>query len=248
MAVKPSWSHGLSHAGSQIAPVVDASSAQSRADVVVIFMSAVLLLTGLQWAALTAREALPVEPDGPEVTFYDDALPEAAVAELKWCAAAAWHGMAWHGMAWHGMAWHGMAWHGMAWHWSAAAVIAIMAAEPLHAAISTGIGVLIAHAAGTCDMRMGAYRPSTATWTPGFYKSALLIPNDMCGSASPNINMILPLRAWSAMRAATRCRALVAFRDGRCIAHAGAARCGLAAGSQTPGPFVTAKQVPACKC
>ena len=36
--------------GSQIAPVVDASSAQSRADVVVIFMSAVLLLTGLQWA------------------------------------------------------------------------------------------------------------------------------------------------------------------------------------------------------
>ncbi len=103
MAVKPSWSHGLSHAGSQIAPVVDASSAQSRADVVVIFMSAVLLLTGLQWAALTAREALPVEPDGPEVTFYDDALPEAAVAELKWCAAAAWHGMAWHGMAWHGI-------------------------------------------------------------------------------------------------------------------------------------------------
>ena len=49
------------------------------------------------------------------------------------------------------------------------------------------------------------------------------------------------------MRAATRCRALVAFRDGRCIAHAGVARRGLAAGSQTPGPFVTAKQVPACK-
>ena len=73
----------------QIAPVVDASSAQSRADVIVIFMSAVLLLTGLQWAALTPREAVPVEPDGPEVAFYDDALPELAIAELKWCAATA---------------------------------------------------------------------------------------------------------------------------------------------------------------
>ena len=71
----------------QIAPVVDASSAQSRADVLVIFMSAVLLLTGLQWAALTTREAVPVEPDGPEVAFYDHLLPEEAAGELKWCAA-----------------------------------------------------------------------------------------------------------------------------------------------------------------
>ena len=50
-------------------------------------------------------------------------------------------------------------------------------------------------------------------------------------------------RAWGAMRAAARCRALVAFRDGRCIAHAGVARRGLAPGSQTPGVFVAAKQV-----
>ena len=48
------------------------------------------------------------------------------------------------------------------------------------------------------------------------------------------------------MRAAARCRALVAFRDGRCIAHAGVARRGLLAGSQTPGAFVTAKQVRLC--
>jgi hypothetical protein len=66
---------------------VDASSAQSRADVVLIAMSAVLLLTGLQWAALTPREAEPVEPDGPEVAFYADSLPKAAVDELQWCAA-----------------------------------------------------------------------------------------------------------------------------------------------------------------
>ena len=69
----------------QIAPVVDASSAQSRADVVLIAMSAVLLLTGLQWASLTAREAESVEPDGPEVAFYADNLSEAAVTELRWC-------------------------------------------------------------------------------------------------------------------------------------------------------------------
>lgn len=40
----------------QIAPVVDASSAQSRADVLAIGLSAVALLTGLQWVSLTPRK------------------------------------------------------------------------------------------------------------------------------------------------------------------------------------------------
>jgi len=35
--------------------VVDASSSQSRADVLVILLSAVLLLTGLQWLALRPK-------------------------------------------------------------------------------------------------------------------------------------------------------------------------------------------------
>lgn len=39
----------------QIAPVVDASSSQSRADVLGILLSAVLLLTGLQWLALKPK-------------------------------------------------------------------------------------------------------------------------------------------------------------------------------------------------
>lgn len=39
----------------QIAPVVDASSAQSRADVLVIGLSAVLVLTGLQWVSLKPK-------------------------------------------------------------------------------------------------------------------------------------------------------------------------------------------------
>ena len=40
----------------QIASVVDASSAQSRADVLAIGLSAVALLTGLQWVSLTPRK------------------------------------------------------------------------------------------------------------------------------------------------------------------------------------------------
>jgi hypothetical protein len=45
---------------SGVAPVVDASSSQSRIDVLGIFMSAVLLLTGLQWLSLKPREMQPV--------------------------------------------------------------------------------------------------------------------------------------------------------------------------------------------
>ena len=40
----------------QIAPVVDASSAQSRADVLTIGLSAVVLLTGLQWVSLQPQK------------------------------------------------------------------------------------------------------------------------------------------------------------------------------------------------
>ena len=69
----------------QIAPVVDASSGQSRADVLIIIMAAILLLTGLQWLALKQRDALAVEPEGPSVAFYDAALSPAARAEFQWC-------------------------------------------------------------------------------------------------------------------------------------------------------------------
>ena len=46
----------------QIAPVVDASSSQSRADVVVIGLSAVLVLTGLQWLSLRPKPLVAVRP------------------------------------------------------------------------------------------------------------------------------------------------------------------------------------------
>ena len=72
--------------GTQIAPVVDASSGQSRADVLLIFMAAVLLLTGLQWLSVKQRDAIPVEPSGITVAYLDTSLPPPARAELQWCA------------------------------------------------------------------------------------------------------------------------------------------------------------------
>jgi hypothetical protein len=72
----------------QIAPVVDASSSQSRADVLGIVMSAVLLLTGLQWLSLKARPVEAIAQDGTKVAFLDAKakLPEAAAKEIQWWA------------------------------------------------------------------------------------------------------------------------------------------------------------------
>lgn len=52
-------SHMCTHL-TQIAPVVDASSSQSRADVLVIVMSAALMLTGLSWLSIKPKPLTPV--------------------------------------------------------------------------------------------------------------------------------------------------------------------------------------------
>ncbi|KAL4421741.1 hypothetical protein ABPG77_002357 [Micractinium sp. CCAP 211/92] len=69
---------------SGIAPVVSAGSAQSRADVLVIVMSAVLVLTGLQWLSLKPKDPQQVELEGEQVAFYAPGLPKALLAELQW--------------------------------------------------------------------------------------------------------------------------------------------------------------------
>jgi hypothetical protein len=90
----PLWAGGLGFVGllanrfiSGVAPVVDASSAQSRADVLGIVMSAVLLLTGLQWLSLKPRVPLAIQQDGITVDFVDPKakLPAEAADELRWC-------------------------------------------------------------------------------------------------------------------------------------------------------------------
>ncbi len=70
----------------QIAPVVDASSSQSRSDVLGIVLSAVLLLTGLQWLSLKPKPVAAVALDGTEVLFTDEEakLPPAAAKEMMW--------------------------------------------------------------------------------------------------------------------------------------------------------------------
>lgn len=64
MAFVPSSPSLVPHVILQIAPVVDASSAQSRVDVLGIVMSAVLLLTGLQWLSLKPRVMPAVRSHG----------------------------------------------------------------------------------------------------------------------------------------------------------------------------------------
>ena len=68
----------------QIAPVVDASSSQSRADVLVIGLSAVLVLTGLQWLSVRPKPLTSVEPDAEYVVYVDSGLPAPAQQELQW--------------------------------------------------------------------------------------------------------------------------------------------------------------------
>jgi hypothetical protein len=68
----------------QVAPIVSANSAQSRADVLVIVLSASLLLTGLQWLSLKPRIPTQVELEGEEIEFFDAALPAATREEIEW--------------------------------------------------------------------------------------------------------------------------------------------------------------------
>ncbi|KAA6419886.1 MAG: cofactor assembly of complex C [Trebouxia sp. A1-2] len=65
---------------SGVAPVVDASSSQSRADVLVILLSAVLLLTGLQWLALRPK----VDLHGDQLEYIKSGLSSKAEQELQW--------------------------------------------------------------------------------------------------------------------------------------------------------------------
>ena len=73
---------------SGVAPVADASSGQSRADVLCLGMAGTLVLTGLQWLALKQKPPTRVTLEGVEVPgpggFVDASLPERAREELRW--------------------------------------------------------------------------------------------------------------------------------------------------------------------
>eukprot|EP00892_Ulva_mutabilis_P009259 jgi/Ulvmu1/6705/UM030_0037.1 len=69
---------------SDVAPFVDASSSQSRVDVLVIGMAATLALTGFQWLVLKPVEPKQVNMIGKDVTFTQPGLKSAVKTEVAW--------------------------------------------------------------------------------------------------------------------------------------------------------------------
>ncbi|CAM6116373.1 unnamed protein product [Calypogeia fissa] len=75
---------------SGIAAVADASSVQSRADVLAVALAAVVVLTGLVWKSIEPRPQFPVVLDGVECLKVASGLPVDAARELNW----AWEALA----------------------------------------------------------------------------------------------------------------------------------------------------------
>ncbi|GBG69227.1 hypothetical protein CBR_g3926 [Chara braunii] len=69
---------------SGVAPVADASSGQSRADVLSLALSATLLLTGLMWKSVQPKPPVTVRLQGVECLRMNPVLPARAYEELSW--------------------------------------------------------------------------------------------------------------------------------------------------------------------
>ena len=74
----------LNRAVSNVAPTLNAASAQSRADVIDVVMSATLILTGLTVVSIAPRTPETVVLDGHEVNYIDDTMHERCKNELLW--------------------------------------------------------------------------------------------------------------------------------------------------------------------
>ncbi|KAG7585213.1 Cofactor assembly of complex C subunit B CCB2/CCB4 [Arabidopsis thaliana x Arabidopsis arenosa] len=69
---------------SGIAPVADASSSQSRADLLALGLAVTNLLTGLVWLSIRPKSITPVNPEGVECKVVESNLPASIVSELLW--------------------------------------------------------------------------------------------------------------------------------------------------------------------
>ncbi|XP_039012651.1 protein COFACTOR ASSEMBLY OF COMPLEX C SUBUNIT B CCB4, chloroplastic isoform X1 [Hibiscus syriacus] len=69
---------------SGIAPVADASSSQSRADLLTLGLAVTNVLTGLVWLSIRPKSIIPVEPQGVERQVIYSHLPESVVSEIHW--------------------------------------------------------------------------------------------------------------------------------------------------------------------
>ncbi|KAK1269456.1 hypothetical protein QJS04_geneDACA006866 [Acorus gramineus] len=74
----------LNRSFSGIAPVADASSSQSRADILAIALSVTNLLAGLVWLSIRPKYISPVALQGVECRRIYSGIPDYATAELLW--------------------------------------------------------------------------------------------------------------------------------------------------------------------
>ncbi|XP_073142570.1 protein COFACTOR ASSEMBLY OF COMPLEX C SUBUNIT B CCB4, chloroplastic isoform X1 [Henckelia pumila] len=69
---------------SGIAPVADASSSQSRADLLALGLAVTNILNGLVWLSIRLKYISVVNPDGVECRRMSNHLPDSVVSELLW--------------------------------------------------------------------------------------------------------------------------------------------------------------------
>ncbi|KAK4842703.1 hypothetical protein QYF36_026377 [Acer negundo] len=69
---------------SGIAPVADASSSQSRADLLTLSLAVTNILTGLVWLSIRPKSISVVNPEGVECRNICSRLPDLVVSELLW--------------------------------------------------------------------------------------------------------------------------------------------------------------------
>ncbi|XWS22528.1 hypothetical protein CRYUN_Cryun29cG0044200 [Craigia yunnanensis] len=74
----------FNRAVSGIAPVADASSSQSRADLLTLGLAVTNILTGLVWLSIRPKSITPVDPQGVECQVIYSHLPESVVSEIFW--------------------------------------------------------------------------------------------------------------------------------------------------------------------
>ncbi|XP_038713271.1 protein COFACTOR ASSEMBLY OF COMPLEX C SUBUNIT B CCB4, chloroplastic isoform X2 [Tripterygium wilfordii] len=69
---------------SGIAPVADASSSQSRADLLTLGLAVTNILAGLVWLSIRPKSISVVNPQGVECQLISPQLPDSVVSELLW--------------------------------------------------------------------------------------------------------------------------------------------------------------------
>eukprot|EP00262_Sarcandra_glabra_P006524 TRINITY_DN1885_c0_g1_i1.p1 TRINITY_DN1885_c0_g1~~TRINITY_DN1885_c0_g1_i1.p1 ORF type:complete len:314 (+),score=45.02 TRINITY_DN1885_c0_g1_i1:22-942(+) len=69
---------------SGVAPVADATSSQSRADLLALGLAVTNLLTGLVWLSIRPKYISAITPQGVDCRRIHSAVPNCAVSELLW--------------------------------------------------------------------------------------------------------------------------------------------------------------------